>query len=415
VKKGAAAGDGIADERETVATDARIVVLADDSSGALECAAEFAPLGTRVDLMPPPDWKPAQGPQVQVLLMESRVLSAERAAERLARFAGAAWQEGVWGIYHKSDSTLRGNVGAELSAIVKTTGQRLLYTPANPRRGRTCRSGKLLIFGVPIQRTAFAADPFFPARTDDILGVLRPQMTVPLRYATPADAKGPSSGGIPPAVILPRDCENDQELVAHAHRLLAQPRWIAAGSSGLANALSTVIAASRRNEPVEPAVLPLPALMVCGSLHPLSRALAARAEAKGVPLLPLDAGREDTQRAWEEACRHRGIGLLRTAAPEGPVSREESALQCATLAQAAAVICSVRQPVTVVIFGGDTASAVLRGMGIRTLDSLGEIAEGFALSMTSLQGRDLWVVTRPGGFSAGSAEEWMGMFGEPNG
>jgi hypothetical protein len=158
----------------------------------------------------------------------------------------------------------------------------------------------------------------------------------------------------------------------------------------------------------------LPALIVCGSLHPLSLALTAQAEAQGVPVLPLDKGRGDTERAWEEACRHRGIGIVKTAVPSGPASREEATRHTVMVAQVAEFICSARPPASLVIFGGDTASAVFRGIGIQTLDSLGEIAEGFALSRTWLKGRDLRVVTRPGGFSAGSPENWMEMFGEPD-
>lgn len=60
----------------------------------------------------------------------------------------------------KIDSTLRGNIGAEIEALMKACGiTGAVVAPAFPQAGRTTVAGECWVNGVRITETEFASDP----------------------------------------------------------------------------------------------------------------------------------------------------------------------------------------------------------------------------------------------------------------
>ncbi|MBM3788141.1 MAG: four-carbon acid sugar kinase family protein [Acidobacteria bacterium] len=104
-----------------------MLVLADDATGALECGSILASAGreVRVWLRPEPPDEPIA--EYLVADTETRHVSPRAAAERIRRWAQAAG--GL--IYKKTDSTLRGNIAAELSALAEATNWPIHYIPAH--------------------------------------------------------------------------------------------------------------------------------------------------------------------------------------------------------------------------------------------------------------------------------------------
>jgi uncharacterized protein YgbK (DUF1537 family) len=89
------------------------------------------------------------------------------AAAKMLRAAGVKW------IYKKVDSVLRGQVTAEIEAVMKQLKlSRALLAPANPSLGRTIRGGKYFVRGKPIHKTEFARDPNFPRKSANILEMI---------------------------------------------------------------------------------------------------------------------------------------------------------------------------------------------------------------------------------------------------
>ena len=126
------------------------------------------------------------------------------AAAKLLRKAGAKW------IYKKVDSVLRGNVLAEIEAIMREMERRspdpragntrvhfqagreigaprVLLHPANPSLGRTIRNGKYFVFGKPIHKTEFARDPAHPRWTADVRALLNGKAAKLIRVCKPRD------------------------------------------------------------------------------------------------------------------------------------------------------------------------------------------------------------------------------------
>jgi uncharacterized protein YgbK (DUF1537 family) len=84
-----------------------------------------------------------------------------------------------WGArlaYKKIDSTLRGNVGAEISAVLASRAGRIaLVAPALPFNGRVTRGGVQYVGGVELAATEPASDPFAPVRHSSIREIILSQ------------------------------------------------------------------------------------------------------------------------------------------------------------------------------------------------------------------------------------------------
>lgn len=225
----------------------KVLVLADDLTGALECGALLQ--DCVVTLGEPADAACA------AVDTETRHAPPEQAREtvrRLAQQFPAEW------IYKKTDSTLRGNIGAELAGL---PAGRIHYAPAYPQLGRTVRGGRLFVDGVPVEETAFARDPLDPVREGDIGRLLA-------RQGAPLDR------------IVIHEGEHEIDIERAAGAVLAEPLpRLAAGPAALLGALARRLGLDRK----ESALPALPeCLVINGSAHPASLAQIAAAEAAGV-------------------------------------------------------------------------------------------------------------------------------------
>ena len=169
----------------------QLLVIADDFTGALDTGIQFARHGIATtlflsDALTAGLLADCQA-DVVVADTESRHLPPDDAAARVRAVTRLAKAAGCPVFYKKTDSTLRGNLGAELTAMQDVCGaKRLFFAPAYPALGRTTRGGTQLVNGVPLARTDFAADPFNPVRTDFVPALLAEQTDRPVRIAAPA-------------------------------------------------------------------------------------------------------------------------------------------------------------------------------------------------------------------------------------
>ncbi len=144
-----------------------IVVIADDLSGAAELAgvARGCGLSAEVQL----DFDPSCGADLVAVDTDSRSLPPAQAADRVRAVVSAVSAARPEWIYKKTDSVLRGNLLAEIAVIAEVAGKsRSLLVPANPGKCRVIRQGHYGVDGLPINRTAFADDPEYPATTSRV-------------------------------------------------------------------------------------------------------------------------------------------------------------------------------------------------------------------------------------------------------
>ena len=140
-----------------------LLILADDFTGALDTGVQISKTGAKTVVLTDPHAdleRFADGTDVLVIDAETRHISPQQAKECVASIVRRAFALNVPCIYKKTDSALRGNIGAELAALLKASGARNLpFLPAFPQIGRTTEKGVHYIKGVPVNESPFGIDP----------------------------------------------------------------------------------------------------------------------------------------------------------------------------------------------------------------------------------------------------------------
>jgi len=113
----------------------RIAVIADDLTGANDTGAQFAKIGLRtLVVLESTQEQSLRDHDVVVITTDSRALPAQDAYRKVANAAEWVRQRQYDAVYKKIDSTLRGNLGSEIEAIMDVLGCKLaIVAPAFPQ------------------------------------------------------------------------------------------------------------------------------------------------------------------------------------------------------------------------------------------------------------------------------------------
>lgn len=179
---------------------ARVLVVADDLTGANACAAGFAREGLRaVTLGQHAQWGTIAEfhPRFDTIVVttDSRHLPPDTVRERVRRAVRAGWPVEL--LSTRVDTTLRGNLGPATEAML-VQARELAEGPvvalcqvAHPAAERVTVDGHQLLRGELLEHTELAHDPRAPVDTSDVAQVLRRGSDlvvgcVPLRLVTGA-------------------------------------------------------------------------------------------------------------------------------------------------------------------------------------------------------------------------------------
>ena len=146
-------------------------VIADDFTGACDVGVQFRKRGLETVVLA--DAQKLTGFEgefdVVVLDTESRNVGPEDACRKVRDSLGALRKIGARLVYKKIDSTLRGNLGAELDAIMdETEVKAVIVAPSFPAQSRTTVDGHLLVNNTPLARTEFALNSSNPLEESHI-------------------------------------------------------------------------------------------------------------------------------------------------------------------------------------------------------------------------------------------------------
>ncbi len=352
---------------------------------------------------------PLYGEPAIVVDMESRHVRPEEAARRVRSWVRSSVGRGAALIYKKTDSTLRGNVGAELSALLFSSREdRLFFVPALPAAGRTTVGGVALLNGVPLHLSNLADDPLDPVTQSAVSEIIAKQTGVAVENVP--------RGSDPPRRedrekrILVFDAETEADLEDVGRRIASAgiPR-ATAGCSGFASILPRLLDLPRAPSPALRLYPPM--LVVCGSLQETSLAQVRRAEEGGFPSFMPDSGFLEAggrRRAIErglarriaDALASRGVAIVKTASlgsgerPHRAISRTVARVIGGLTRETMSMV----RPSTLVVFGGDTAFGVVEALRVRSFQPVREISQGVVVSRAEHAGKGLGLITKAGGF-----------------
>lgn len=336
-----------------------ILVLADDFTGAAECAAVVRRFGLTAEVQTVPE--PDTAAEVVAVDTGTRSLDPDAAAVRMEWVARAMAVARPSLVFKKVDSVLRGRVAVELAALRLVFGRTdAVLVPANPGRGRVVRAGVYLVDGVPLDRTPFAADPEYPARTAEVRALLA------------------ARSGTPAVLPIVPDCVSTADLARIAAAV--QPSDLPAGGSEFFSALLALRHPARSGFMRDaPLATPGPVLGVRGSAFPAGEC--------PVPVVTTPEAARGTLAAH-------GVALL-TLPADGPPSTPSDRL--ARLGDAAGSVLSTTQVGRLLLDGGGTAAAVVHRQGwVRFV--VGVPCDAATAPLREVHGHSPEIVVKPGSY-----------------
>ena len=213
-----------------------LFVIADDFTGALDTGVQFASYGAATKVVVGTGLQALEADaQTQVLVVdaETRHLPAAQAYDTVYRLVRWAKEKKIGCIYKKTDSALRGNIGAELSAALAADGgDRLHFVPAFPNLDRVTRGGVHYIGGVPVAQSVFGKDPFEPVTHSRVEDILHEQTDTLCAYI-PGGGSAEGKAG-----VLVYEAQTNRDMAQIADRLAARSETgLLAGCAGFAAVL----------------------------------------------------------------------------------------------------------------------------------------------------------------------------------
>lgn len=390
----------------------RWIILADDLTGAADCAIAFGRRGLAAAVT----WGAAQaaGPGALPVLAydaDSRGLSARDAAQRHAALL-KSWLAPDRTLFKKIDSTLRGQPAAETAATMAFLKGRHgtafgICAPAFPATGRTTLGGHVRVDGRPLEEAeVWRRDHSYDCAD---LAVVLGSAGVRSEKVPLAALRGPdlaarlariaASGDI--VAICDAETEADLARIAAASRSAA-PGAFFIGSAGLAHALAG-LHETVPTEPVRLADNPFGSLIVVGSLAAASRSATRNlAVQDGVVHLPVSPETLLADPPGRAAFAAR-VGAVLAAGDDALVEIAViGTLDMALGPRLARALAEALDPVAgrigaVAATGGETAAALLARFGIHGIRLVDEIEPGVSLGLT-LGRLSVPVVTKAGAF-----------------
>lgn len=399
----------------------KLLIISDDFTGALDTGVQFAEKGARTYVMVDSQidyTKISSNIEVLVIDTETRHLDKTEAYKIVFSIVQEASKIGIPYIYKKTDSALRGNIGAELTAAVQASGRRHInFIPAFPQMDRTTVNGIHYINGIPLAQSVFGKDPFEPVRYSDIKEIIASQSEV----ETHIMGKKPIESHTSAEGILVYDSSSKEDIENIATELMKKDEMhLIAGCAGFASILPKILKLGGKHPQIPE--LSKNMLIVCGSVNPVSVAQCDDAESKGAPryrLTPEQKLNPDWTESCEadafieqiyDSCKENHIVILDTNDRENVESTAIYARKNGiTPAQMRTYIVSgigliLKRLIdkglesTIFIIGGDSLIGFVRQAGIKVISPICEMECGVVLSQFEYNGKTLNVISKSGGF-----------------
>lgn len=391
----------------------KLVILTDDLTGALDSGVQLSNAGIKTLVSLQVNFDAASDYEVLVIDLQSRHLSKEDAYNEVFKAASAAYSHGVQLVYKKVDSALRGNIGAELEALLKASGiKRLLFIPAYPKNDRITIGGVHWINGVKADESIFSRDPFEPVRHSMVADIIAEQSSILVETSVIKVIAEP--------VIEVLDAASEEDLNCIADNLSSGAIPCAlAGCAGFAAYLPRLI--SFKTTAIFPVNKSKTILVISGSLNSAAIRQSQWAKDHGYPVFTLTNEQKLISNYWQinkddpliaavsQAIEHNGIAIVETVKSEREqqdqltglnrpdLEMQRQAVQL-NLAELTGLLLEQSNIDSLVIVGGDTLRGVLDNLGVKQIIPIEEIEPGVVISRIQSGLKGMYLVSKSGGF-----------------
>ncbi len=413
----------------------KIVIIADDLTGANDTGVQFAKQGLKtIVLMYVPAAPSELDEDVLVVDTQSRALSPTEAYQKVTETALLFKNRDQFQtLYKKIDSTLRGNLGTEVDAIMDACGLELaIVAPAFPANGRMTVGGCHFLGNAPLEATEISRDPLCPVTESHIPTLMAKQTkravghigikSVMAGTEGILDAMRQLSAAGRKVLVCDAWLEEHLKMIALAAVGLARPvLWV--GSAGLAEYVPMALglgAASADKKPV---------VVIAGSVSNVTRGQVAmlrqRTDLAYIEASPWAFLKPATAQAETDRCYHAALDAIRAGKDVVIVSGDTDEMVARTkeaglslglssrqtseaVASALGGLCrriTLNAPLGgLVLTGGDIAVSCCSLLSASGISVLREVAPGIPVGvLKGGQCSGLKVVTKAGAFGAEDA------------
>jgi len=423
------------------------VIIADDLTGAMDTGVLFARKYPRVSVLFDKNFIDEMARQNDALIIdtESRNIPSENAYSIVREYVESLSDTGSELIYKKIDSTLRGNIGRELEAILDTGAfDMIALAPALTLNGRTTLNGCHYLNGRLLTESDLASDPFSPVKSSYIPDIVKGQTVLNTSVVSLKDIRA-GNGFLSEVLnnlhingcriaVMDAETEGDLDNIVKALGV-SKLKVLPCGSAGLFSRMFAAGESDNRTYTEESGMdncrqshikKDKPLVVLSGSPAKISKLQIAYAQNNGEYVVKLDGDRIIATEAMASAEINRVKNLaLQTLGTGGNIiidaagagkndlneafsGRPEKLLEASRKLQNA--IACIAEEIAgnaeisgMLIFGGDTALSICRRLGAKALRIMGEV-EPLVPYGTFVGGRlnGMYVATKAGGFGSES-------------
>ncbi len=402
-----------------------LVVIADDFTGALDTGIKFAGTGAKTSMFIGADIDfDTLSAETEIVIVDTETRHRDPADSYRIVYdlVSLCRQNGVLRYYKKTDSALRGCIGAELAALSDALNESVHFIPALPSENRYTENGVHYIDGTPVSKSVFGNDPFEPVRFDAITDIIGEQADVCVINVNNGNN------------IACRDEGNTEKAVfAYDARTLADLEQIAdylrnhdclkatAGCSGFARVLQKMLPLNdnggrtiERKDGM---------FAVCGSINEVTLSQIKYAADHGFELVTLSEQQklmpdyfktEEGMRflnELESKCRGERPVIVNVDPGEKVISKDDQCVRdygldehglreriTERLGEIAEFWLDLDLNHVLIMSGGDTAYGFLKRIGVKEVTPICEVWQGSVLFSIMRDQKPLYIVAKSGGF-----------------
>lgn len=411
----------------------KIAIVADDITGANDSGVQLARHGLKTAVLFDIDEENVKNYEAVVYDTDSRSINKVEAYNKVKQVVLSLKNAGFTNIFKKLDSTMRGNIGAEIDAVYDVLiPDFVMIAPGYPKNNRTILNSVHYLNGVPLGESEIAKDPKTPVTVSSLTELLENQTAQRIETITVNDlALGKNhieemlkkfyNEKIPYIIVDSTEETHLQQILNDTKDLPYHFAW--AGSAGIANYLPAYYEIRETTQTLHIPNNEGPILTVIGSVNKNSRSqLKNLLDQPNLHSIAFESFKavssqieriEEIERVYNEAIQKASEGLdiviYSTAEKEDiekawktgnkqNLSKTEISNE---IVKALGSICSSLLKEGIFkgysLTGGDTAKQFCLLSDIKGFELLDEIEIGVPISKF-LGIDDVYVVTKAGGF-----------------
>jgi uncharacterized protein YgbK (DUF1537 family) len=403
----------------------RLLIIADDYTGSLDTGVQFSRKGVSVLVLTKDQLSFEEagysGYDVLAVDTESRHIPPEEARRIVRDIASEAMRHGVEYFYKKTDSALRGNIGAELAGLLDAgETECLTFVPAFPKSHRVTVGGIQYIDGVKVAESVFAGDPFSPVKRSSVADIIHLQTDTPTENVTRDSCeKAGTKTNAKVIRILDAESMEDIERAGSVLKRGGNLRFLA-GCAGFAEILPDLLELPKSDVTFEKSGGNV--LIVSGSVNPITIDQISDGAQYGFSTFTLSSAQKlDASYPDSDACgffvrevkkkiEEQGRVIIRTVETRAEVPSTESCARehgiperelpgriAGNIGAIAVRILREARVDCLAVFGGDTLHSVLLKMRCEGVRPLVELSPGVVASKALSGDHSRIVITKSGG------------------